>query len=345
MGARHRILYLLTHTLGLNPIELAFSKLKAHLRCLGGRTLTDVFHIIGAICDLLEPSERWNNFNAVGYGKSKIRNDILRNASGFRLACHHRNGHLVFRSHGFSNVHRYLMRKPQVREQLHRQKLSDQVFERLWDMIVSGELAPGHYLLSERELMERFGVGRPAAREALQMLANKGLITISHGERSRVNELSASIAFDQVNDIAKLLLSAEPSNLTHLIQIRKILEYGTVRLAAKSCTGEDAEDLRKINAKQRADLGKTKAFIQADMAFHVRIAEITGNPLLKEITRSMLTWLFEFYRPLLYWSGHEDTTLAEHDRLVDILETNDDDAAVEMMREHLNRAEPMYTPR
>ncbi len=237
------------------------------------------------------------------------------------------------------------MRKQPANEQIQRQKLSELVFDKLWNMVVSGELAPGDLLPSERALMERFGVGRPAAREALQMLANKGVITISHGERSRVNELSASIAFDQVDDIAKLLLSAEPSNLAYLMQIRKILEYGTARLAAKNCTEEDANDLREINERQRQNLGNTQEFIQADMAFHVRIAEMTNNPLLIEITRSMLSWLFEYYRPLLYWSGHEDTTLSEHDRLADVLQTNDEDAAFEMMREHLNRAEPLYTPK
>jgi len=87
-----------------------------------------------------------------------------------------------------------------------RQKLSDQVFDRLWGMIQSGELAAGDTMPSERALMERFSVGRPAVREALQMMANKGLISISHGERSKVNQLSAGIAVNQMDDIAKHLL-------------------------------------------------------------------------------------------------------------------------------------------
>ncbi len=235
------------------------------------------------------------------------------------------------------------MRKQQAKEQIHRQRLSELVFDKLWNMIVSGELTPGDLLPSERALMERFGVGRPAAREALQMLANKGLITISHGERSRVNELNAGMAFDQVNDIAKLLLSSDPSNLTHLMQIRKILEFGTARLAARNCTRADAEDLRRINAEQRENLGNIELFIQADMAFHVRLAQISNNPLLIEITKAMLSWLFDYYRPLLYWSGHEDTTLLEHKKLADVLETNDEAAAFEAMREHLNRSEPLYS--
>ena len=51
----------------LNPIEQAFSKLKAHLRRIGARTFTEVFEAIGAICHLYDPAECWNYFKAAGY--------------------------------------------------------------------------------------------------------------------------------------------------------------------------------------------------------------------------------------------------------------------------------------
>lgn len=223
-----------------------------------------------------------------------------------------------------------------------RQKLSDQVFDRLWAMIQSGELAPGDAMPSERALMERFNVGRPAVREALQSMANKGLISISHGERSRVNELSAGIAFDQVDDIAKLLLSSEPSNLEHLKQLRKIIEAGTVRAAAKSCTAEDIKHLRALVEDQRSKLGQDKAFMQADISFHVAVAKVTGNPLIQAVTQAMLSWLFEYYKPLLLWEGREDTTLREHTRIVDFLENHDIEGAMKMMADHLSRSDPLY---
>ena len=60
-------LYLPPYSPDLNPIEQAFSKLKAHLRRIGARTFTEVFEAIGSICNLYEPTECWNYFKAAGY--------------------------------------------------------------------------------------------------------------------------------------------------------------------------------------------------------------------------------------------------------------------------------------
>lgn len=225
-----------------------------------------------------------------------------------------------------------------------RQKLSDQVFDRLWAMVQSGELSPGDTMPSERALMARFNVGRPAVREALQSMANKGLISISHGERSKVNKLTAGIAFDQVDDIAKLLLSTEPSNLENLKQFRKILEAGSVQIAAQSCTANDIAELRTLVEVQRSKLGQDKAFIEADIAFHVAIAKLTDNPLIQAVTQAMLSWLSAYYKPVLHWSGREDTTLLEHSRIVDLLEENDMSGAVKLIGDHLSRSDPLYEP-
>jgi transposase len=51
----------------LNPIEQAFSKLKAHLRKIGARNFTDLFKALGDICQMFAPDECWNYFHAAGY--------------------------------------------------------------------------------------------------------------------------------------------------------------------------------------------------------------------------------------------------------------------------------------
>lgn len=60
-------LFLPAYSPDLNPIEQAFSKLKAHLRKAGARTLDALWQAIGDICDLFEPQECWNYLKAAGY--------------------------------------------------------------------------------------------------------------------------------------------------------------------------------------------------------------------------------------------------------------------------------------
>src|SRR6188474_2624855 len=124
-------------------------------------------------------------------------------------------------------------------EQIVRRKLSDEVFDRLERMITSGELRPGDEMPSERVLMERFGVGRPAIREAMQALANMGLVAISHGERAKVLQLTAQSILRQVDGAAKIMLSSSSDSLEHLKSARIFFERGMVRDAAEKATDAD----------------------------------------------------------------------------------------------------------
>ena len=60
-------LFLPPYSPDLNPIEMAFSKLKAHLRRIGARSFTDMFNALADICDLYSTEECWNYFKAAGY--------------------------------------------------------------------------------------------------------------------------------------------------------------------------------------------------------------------------------------------------------------------------------------
>jgi transposase len=62
------VLFLPPYSPDLNPIEMAFSKLKAHLRARTARTIDALWQEIGHICELFEPAERQNDFKAAGYG-------------------------------------------------------------------------------------------------------------------------------------------------------------------------------------------------------------------------------------------------------------------------------------
>ena len=60
-------LFLPPYSPDLNPIEMAFAKLKAHLRRIGARTIDALWRAVGDICDLYSPEECWNYLTAAGY--------------------------------------------------------------------------------------------------------------------------------------------------------------------------------------------------------------------------------------------------------------------------------------
>ena len=227
-------------------------------------------------------------------------------------------------------------------EQIAKRKLSDEVFERLKRMIVQGERTAGGLMPSERELMERFGVGRPAVREALQQLAAMGLVEINHGERARVLELTPQSLMRQVDQSARIMLSMSADSLEHLKAARIFFERGMVREAASRASDDDLKELRATLDEQRRLLGEADAFIAADMRFHTQIAAISRNPIYTAVSEAMLGWLKVYHSEMLIWTGKEKYTLAEHEEIISHLAANDPDAAEAALVKHLERSRALY---
>ncbi|WP_337270570.1 transcriptional regulator NanR [Oryzifoliimicrobium ureilyticus] len=231
---------------------------------------------------------------------------------------------------------------PTTIEPIIRRKLADEIFDRLERMITTGELQPGDEMPSERALMERFGVGRPAIREAMQSLAGKGLVSISHGERAKVLRLTAQSIFRQVDLTAKIMLNQSSDSLEHLKSARIFFERGMTREAAQRASESDITELREIIDLQRKSLGNADDFISADMRFHTRIAQISGNPIFVAVSEAMLAWLKQFHVQMLIWTGKEKFTLVEHEEIVERLAARDADGAEAAILKHLERSRALY---
>jgi DNA-binding FadR family transcriptional regulator len=229
-----------------------------------------------------------------------------------------------------------------IESPIQKRKLYQDVLERLMRRIESGEIRPGDQLPPERELMEVYGVGRPAIREALQALERSGIVELSHGERARVVVPTASDLIAQIGSGARHLLQVQPDTLEHLKQARIFLEAGTARMAAERATPEDVVLLRRRIEEHRAAMPPNDGFLARDMAFHREIARISGNPIFPAIVEAIFQWASAYYQPMVRAPGVESLTLEEHSRLVDAIEAHDADAAEAALRAHLTRSNGRY---
>jgi DNA-binding FadR family transcriptional regulator len=227
-------------------------------------------------------------------------------------------------------------------DRIPRRKLSHDVLDRLLARINSGELIAGDPLPSERELMERYKVGRPAIREAMQSLQRMGLIAITHGERARVVAPTARTVLDQIADTARHLLTTSPQSLADLKDARIFFELGMARLAAARARDGDIERLESCLAEQEAAGQDFTGFLQADMAFHREIAAIAGNAIFVAVSDAMLGWLSEYHVGLLRKLGREKQTLSEHRLVLDRIRAHDVDGSAAAMLAHLTRVNDLY---
>jgi DNA-binding FadR family transcriptional regulator len=231
---------------------------------------------------------------------------------------------------------------PTPAEPIQRRKLYQEVMDRLVTMLRGEGYAPGDQIPSEREIMERFAVGRPAVREALQNLEWMGLITISHGERARVAEPSFGLLLDRIALTTSRILQNSPARLEELKEARQLFEVQMVRLAAQRGTDADLAALRAALDAQRESLPDMARFLRLDMRFHALIAGMGGNSIFPALSEAMLGWLGEFHRELVRAPGAEMLTLDEHARILTALEARDADAAESAMRDHILRSSELY---
>jgi len=227
-------------------------------------------------------------------------------------------------------------------EPIQKRKLYQEVFDRLLRRIESGELSPGDQLPSERELMETYGVGRVAVREALQNLARSGIVEISHGERARVVTPTANLLIEQIAQGARHLLRIQPETLSHIREARTFLETGMVERAANQATPEDVQALQNHLDNQRDSLLNIEQFMKHDMLFHREIARIIGNPIFPAIVEALFGWASAHYQSIVRAPGVEQLTLCEHQKIIDAIAAHDAHSAVQTMSDHLNRANDLY---
>ncbi len=158
------------------------------------------------------------------------------------------------------------------------QLLSHAVGRAIEDSIRGGQLLPGMRMPPEFQLCEQFGVSRTVLREALRMLSGRGLLRIEKGRGIFVSELTT----ETVTIPMELYLHQKFGSLNWLnvIRARQIIEPPIAAEAALHRTSEDIDRLEQ-DFRELKDCESGSGDLTAlDMAFHLHIAEASGNPIL-----------------------------------------------------------------
>lgn len=217
-----------------------------------------------------------------------------------------------------------------------RKTLSEQVAEQLEAEILEGRLSENDQLPSERELMEQFGVGRPAVREALFYLQQLGLIAINSGTRARVIRPTAEAVMARLSGVTRQLLS-KPDGQQYFQEARAMFEISLARYAAQHASDEDLARLRAALEDNREAVGDGARFKRSDNAFHGVLANIARNPIFDAIHESLSEWLDDRRAQVLQQKDEDKAAMAAHIEIVEAIESRDPDAAEAAMRRHLDR--------
>lgn len=203
----------------------------------------------------------------------------------------------------------------------------------LLDRIVSGALTPGEVIPTERELTQTFRVGRSSVREGLRILESRGLI-VADGGRFVVAEPTRPL-----HRGLELLLSLEAADFSELFEVRNILEVESAGLAADRRTELDLRSLGEAVAEMEGSLDAAHLYVEADLRFHVGIALATGNRITAHLMHAIRGLLERALVDIFRIAGSAESSVAQHQRILEAITASDSAAARRRMREHLTKVE------
>jgi GntR family transcriptional repressor for pyruvate dehydrogenase complex len=208
------------------------------------------------------------------------------------------------------------------------------VAKRLLEIFTSGEIEAGTRLPPERQLASTLGVGRSAVREALAALEILGIVDVRPGSGTYLRG-SASELLPQT--LSWGLMLGEPRTL-ELIEVRGALEIYAARLAASRITHEALERLGSRVEEMRSSIGNLKAFVEADLQFHLELASSIDNTVLLDLLQSIRSLLRVWADRAVQEPAEAQAAIDEHTAVFEAISTRDPDAAASAMAVHMHTA-------
>lgn len=208
----------------------------------------------------------------------------------------------------------------------------EETVDRLGTAIKLGLLAPGERLPAERELCAMLGIARSTLRQALTALGQSGHLHAVRGRGGGTFVVERPPAVDRPT--AALL-----AEWRDVCDVRLATEVGVTLLAAERASDDQLVALDALVEQMDDVVDDFAAYRQADIAFHIGLAEATGSPRLV----TAMTEAQSAMTDLIHFIAHPPEVLehanAQHLRLVGFLRARDTTHAVDLMREHVHGTE------
>ncbi|RZU62784.1 FadR/GntR family transcriptional regulator [Zhihengliuella halotolerans] len=210
-----------------------------------------------------------------------------------------------------------------------RESLAEQAAELLLSRIRDGEWEIGGKLPGETTLAPQLGVGRSTAREAIRILAGRGVLTTRQGAGVFVTATDTPASWEAV--LAR-------ADVVAVIEARTAIEVEAAALAARRRTAVELNDLRRAlddREQHRSDIGE---YVETDMAFHRCIIVAAHSPVLLELFDGFESRSRQAMSDMLRLRGHHGDQ-ADHDThelIYEAIASRDAEAAAALTRAHLN---------
>jgi GntR family transcriptional regulator, transcriptional repressor for pyruvate dehydrogenase complex len=213
-------------------------------------------------------------------------------------------------------------------------RLYEQIVQQIEESVLNGTLKPGDQLPAERELAQRLGVSRTAVREAVKTLREKGLVEAYSGRGTFITDGTSQAARQSFDLMVKL---GQPEGSPHLAELRLILEPGIAAFAALRAEEEHMVAMREAVAVMDRAQRDPEAYIEADLDFHLALAEAAANPLILSLIDSIVGLLREQRIKIFNVEGGPQRGQIHHKQILAAIEQHDPEMARAAMRSHLEQ--------
>lgn len=210
-----------------------------------------------------------------------------------------------------------------------KERLSNKIASQIKALIFSENIEVGDKLPPERELADLMGVSRAVVGEALRSLEQSGFIEIKQGPSGGAfvtNNLYKPF-LDSIYD----LFREGKLTLHHFYEARRAIECASVRLAVENASPKDILRLQTINQKLLDDIDDNTRLRENNMAFHLGIAEISGNPLITIMIQSLIELLNTLYPQSMQTSAFITDTYRRHEAIINAMKDKDVRLCEELM--------------